>query len=95
MALQAHRHRDMDSGHECWPPRPNAQASPDVFVNKRGWHRLTDAWEPHCCGPACHPSNLATGSPTVYANGLPVGRVTDQVACGSVAVTGSSDVFAE
>ena len=42
-----HRHRDMGTGHGCWAPRPNAIASPDVFVNGKGWHRVGDAWETH------------------------------------------------
>lgn len=43
----ATRLRDNCTGHDCWPPRPNCQGSPDVFVNGRPWHRQTDNWEPH------------------------------------------------
>jgi hypothetical protein len=45
----AHRHTDICTGHSpCFPPRPNAQASPNVFINNLGSHRLTDAWQSHC-----------------------------------------------
>ena len=91
--LPAHRLGDICTGHSCYPPRPNVQASPNVFVNGKGWHRQGDAWAVHCCGPSCHGSVLAAGSTTVFANKKPVARITDPVACGSVALTGSGDVF--
>ncbi|MEW5885469.1 MAG: PAAR domain-containing protein [Pseudomonadota bacterium] len=93
----AHRHRDLCSGHGCWPPRPNAQASTDVRINGRGAHRVGDAWEVHCCPaiPECHGSVQAGGSPTVYVNGQALARVGDAVACGSACASGSADVFAD
>jgi len=42
------RHTDICSGHGCYPPRPNNQASTNVFINDLGSHRLTDSWAPHC-----------------------------------------------
>jgi len=39
---------DICTGHGCWPPRQNIEASPNVFVNGRGVHRLGDAWAVHC-----------------------------------------------
>ena len=88
----AHRHRDICTGHGCWPPRPNATASPDVFVNGLGQHRLTDSWLVHCCG-GCHAGVAATGSPNVFVNGLNACRIGDAVSCGSFMATGSPDVF--
>ena len=78
----AARFQDICSGHGCWPPRPNNQASPDTFVNGRGWHRRTDSWEIHCC-PPCHGGNLKDGSPDTFVNGLEGGRCHDPVDCGS------------
>ena len=95
MGLPAVRLGDVCSGHSCWPPRPNTQGSPNVYVNKLPWHRVGDAWATHCCGLSCHDSVLATGSPTVRVNGIPAGRITSRVACGSVAVTGSPDTRCE
>lgn len=88
------RLEDTCTGHGCYPSRPNASASPNVFVNNRGAHRVGDAWQSHCCGPACHGSNQASGSPTVFVNGCALARVGDAVACGSANATGSPDVFA-
>ena len=34
---------DVCTGHGCWPPRPNVEASPNVFVNSIAVHRLYDA----------------------------------------------------
>ncbi|MCX7999773.1 MAG: hypothetical protein N3A69_12625 [Leptospiraceae bacterium] len=39
---------DKSCGHGCWPPRPNDEGSPNVFVNSRPVHRLGDHWETHC-----------------------------------------------
>jgi uncharacterized Zn-binding protein involved in type VI secretion len=91
-----HRKGDIGTGHGCWPPRPNIQGSPDVFCNSIPVHRQSDAWGVHCCPPipACHGSNLAAGSSTVFANGLQLARIGDPVACGSNAATGSGDTFA-
>lgn len=33
---------DKCSGHDGWPPRPNIEASTNVFVNDLGVHRLGD-----------------------------------------------------
>lgn len=85
---------DMCSGHDCHPPRPNSSASPNVFANMMPIHRQTDKWVVHCCGKSCHPSVLASGCSTVYANNLQVGRIGDPVACGSVVASGSPNVFA-
>ncbi len=91
----AHRHQDVCTGHGCYPSRPNIEASADVFVNGLGWHRVGDAWAAHCCGPPCHGGALAAGSPTVFVNGMPAGRIGDPVDCGSRCATGSPDVFAD
>ncbi len=88
----AARLSDKCSGHGCWPPRQNNQASDDVFVNERGQHRKDDQWAIHCCpGRGCHISVLLAGSPICFANEKQRGRLQDFVACGSVVATGSSD----
>ena len=85
---------DICTGHGCYPPRPNDQGSPDVFVNGIPVHRTSDHWSVHCCPPPCHDSNLAAGSSTVFANGLGVARIGDPVACGSSCAQGSGNVIA-
>lgn len=32
----------------CYPPRPNIEASPNVYVNGIAVHRETDGWATHC-----------------------------------------------
>jgi len=85
---------DLCTGHGCWPPRANSQASGTVFINGRGAHRVADAWLPHTCPtiPETHSSVLAQGSPTVFVEGRALGRIGDAVACGSAVATGSPDV---
>lgn len=93
MAIPVHRHTDICTGHGCFPPRPNAQASSDVIVNNLGWHRQSDSWMPHCC-VTCHGGNLVSGSPNVFVNNFQAARMGDPVSCGSRAMTHSPDVFA-
>lgn len=90
---QAARFSDLCTGHGCFPPRPNDQGSPNVIINMRSAHRLGDHWAVHCCGPACHDSVTAQGSPNVFVNSIPQARVADAVACGSNIMTGSHNVF--
>lgn len=93
----AHRLGDIGTGHSCYPPRPNVEASPNVFVNGIAWHRQGDAWGVHCCPgspPPCHAGTLSAGSSTVFVNGKQAARVGDPVSCGSAAAIGSSNVFA-
>jgi len=90
-----HRLGEVCSGHSCYPPRPNVQASPNVFAEGIAVHRQTDAWSSHGCpGKKPHSSVLALGSSTVYVNGLQCARIGDPVACGSNAAMGAMTVFA-
>ncbi len=90
------REEDTCTGHGCWPPRPNSTWSGNVICNNKGVHRATDGWKPHTCPsiPETHGSELASGSSTVYANSLQVGRIGDPVACGSAVAKGSGNTFA-
>ena len=83
---------DICTGHGCYPPRPNVQASPTVFVNGIAVHRQSDTWATHSCS-SCHGGVLARGCHTVFVNGLEMGRIGDPVSCGSHVAMGSSDVF--
>ena len=79
---------DICSGHACFEPRPNDQASPNTYAGGIAVHRQSDHWVTHCCThpevpDGCHDSNLAKGSSTVYVNGLQCARIGDPVACGS------------
>ena len=88
----AARLADLCTGHGCWPPRPNDQASIDVIINRRAAHRQTDHWAIHCCGD-CHDGHLQRGSQTVLINNLPAARIGDPVDCGSYVMTGSDNVI--
>jgi len=86
---------DLCTGHGPWPPRPATGASGDVFAEGLAVHREGDGWAVHCdATPVCHGGALAAGSGTVFANGLPLGRVGDPVDCGSSVATGAGTVFA-
>lgn len=81
------------TGHGCFPPRPNDEASDDVFVNNFRVHRQSDHWETHSCPPDEHDSTLASGSSTVFVNNLECSRIGDPVACGSLIAEGSVNVL--
>lgn len=93
MGMPVARLKDVDSGHGCYSPRPNTQASSNVFVNGRGVHRQGDGWMTHCCY-GCHTGNTSGGSSTVFVNGKAMARITDSVSCGGVIMTGSGNVSA-
>lgn len=84
---------DKCSGHNGFPPRPNNQASSNVFVNNLGVHRVGDSWETHC-NNSCHSGIASSGSSTVFCNSKGVCRIGDSVSCGSTMVEGSTNTFA-
>lgn len=86
---------DMCTGHGCWPQRPNDTASSDVYVEGLGIHRQGDHWVSHCCpNQGCHDGVLASGSGSVYINGLQCSRVGDPIDCGSSILTGAGTCYA-
>lgn len=86
---------DVSTGHGCWPPRPNSEGSPDVFINGQPAHRVGDAWPDHTCPaiPETHNGVCASGSSTVMVNGKPLARIGDSVSCGDAIAQGSGNVF--
>lgn len=42
------RQGDNCSGHSCFPPRPGATYSPNVYVNNRKVERKGDTLQQHC-----------------------------------------------
>lgn len=84
---------DLCSGHDGYPPRPNDEASEDVFVNGLGVHRLGDHWPSHC-NDDCHDGVASSSSLTVFANSKGVCRIGDSISCGSTMAEGSEDTFA-
>ena len=89
-----HRRTDLCSGHGCWPSRPSATWSPNVFVNNLEVERFTDMMEVHCCDPACH-DGVHIGRHTVFANKLDIQVHSDPIDCGSYAMEHSPDVFVD
>jgi hypothetical protein len=86
-----HRKTDLCTGHGCWPPRPSATWSPDVFTNNLETERFSDSMQLHCCG-ICH-SGEHVGEHDVYANSLDVQVCGDPITCGSSCGECSSDTF--
>lgn len=84
---------DVCTGHDCYPPRVNDEASENVFVNGIGVHREGDHWVEHTCGDNTHDGTLETGSSTVFVNGVPAARIGDPISCGSLSAQGSPSVF--
>jgi uncharacterized Zn-binding protein involved in type VI secretion len=84
---------DICSGHDCFPPRVNDEASNNVFINGLGAHRKGDHWVTHCCTIICHDGIAEEGSSKVFINGKAAVRIGDPITCGSVSAQGSPSVF--
>jgi uncharacterized Zn-binding protein involved in type VI secretion len=78
------------TGHGGFPPRLATSASTNTFIEGIGVHCVGDTWAEHSDGHSSHSSVLATGSPKTFLKGLPVGRVGDAIACGSLVATGAN-----
>jgi uncharacterized Zn-binding protein involved in type VI secretion len=89
---------DLCSGHPAGPtyftPRPAIGGSPDVLCEGIPVVRMGDLWAPHTNIISVHPGSGVGGSQTVFVNGAPLMRTMDPIDCGSVALMGSSTVFA-
>lgn len=81
---------DLSTGHYPFGPRPNDEASSNVFVNGKGVVRVGDHWAVH----GTHDGVQATGSSSVFVNGKAVARIGDAISCGDFVAEGSSNVFA-
>lgn len=64
-----------------------AVVSPNVYVNGRGLHRLTDTGPTNC--PHGGTFESVQGSSTVFCNGLPVVRLGDTTVCQVCGQSGS------
>ena len=95
-AKPATRIGDRDLPHCSLPTR--AQGSDDVFVNGIPWSLFSHLNDAHLKpgGEDCvtHRAPIATGSDTVFINGLGAGRIADEVAGCTAVAEGSDDVFA-
>jgi uncharacterized Zn-binding protein involved in type VI secretion len=87
---------DLSTGHSsCYPPRPNIEASGDVFANGISCHRIGDAWFQHGTGDCTpHTGVTSAGSGSVFVNGRSIARIGDPISCGDTIAQGSGDVFA-
>ena len=97
MGLPIARLMDLDSWHDCGQPF-RLTTSKGVYVNGLPVSLLGDPNTTHiingkdpCTVP--HVGNIAIGSPKVYVNGRPVGRVSSMVPMCGMVVTGSPNVY--
>lgn len=88
------RKGDRCTGHDGFLPRVSISGSNNVFCNNKPVHRKNDEWDIHCNSLSCHNGILSSGSPKVFANGIAIARVGDQIDCGSFIAEGSVNVFA-
>lgn len=67
--------------------------APKVWVEGLNISVVGDQVESHGMKPHASPV-IATGSPTVFANGSPVARIGDSASCGHQIPTGTARTFA-
>ena len=87
---------DFTTGHGCFPARPSIAACHSVFANDIPVIILGDSegvYAIHCCGSSCHGGYLSGGSPNVFVEDQPVGRIADPISCGDHVGVGSPDCF--
>lgn len=71
-----------DKGEGCCPHNrsgTNTTASPNVFINGKGAHRLNDTGGTNCPHGGSYKSTSASG--TVFANGMGITRIGDTTGC--------------
>ena len=94
MTLPPCRHATDKCGGECTnTPSVSQTSSSDVYFEGILSVRQTDVFTPH---PATDPHTgrkVASGSSTVYVNGLQVARISDPIDCGAFVAEGASTVF--
>ena len=88
------RKPDVCTGHGCFPARPPASWSGNVFVNGLEALRQADAYQAHGCAVCVpHGGTVAAGSGSVYINDRQAARIGDPVDCGSAIAVGSPNVI--
>ena len=86
---------DIGGHHDSCPNVPLVSCSENVFVNGRGAGRVSDSYAGHSCFiHPVHTPHIASGSSSVFVNGLPLARIGDATDCGGVVIEGSENVFA-
>ncbi|WP_339009603.1 type VI secretion system PAAR protein [Aeromonas popoffii] len=83
---------DIGTDHDGYPPTKIITGSPDVLIDGKPVARVSDQLEPHTKpGSSPHPRAIASGSSTVFINGLPMAITGGSIDCGGV-IIGSSTV---
>ncbi len=93
MAKNAAKVGDTGTNHDGFPPTPIIAGSSNVFIDGQPAARVTDPLEEHSKpGSPPHPRHIASGSSTVFVNGLSLAITGGAVDCGGE-VVGSGTVF--
>ncbi|ACX89982.1 PAAR repeat-containing protein [Pectobacterium parmentieri WPP163] len=93
MARNAAKVGDIGTDHDGFPSTPIIAGSSNVFIDGKSAARVTDPLEEHSKpGSPPHPRHIASGSCTVFVNGLPLAITGGTVDCGGE-VVGSGTVF--
>lgn len=89
------RIKDIESGHQCWPPVPVITGSLNVFVNKKAALRVGDVTAVHVCGNnPPHTDKCVKGSTKIFCNKKAIMRIGDVLSFGAVMTQGSHTVLA-
>tara|TARA_A200000113_G_scaffold213673_1_gene216303 strand:+ start:1487 stop:1786 length:300 start_codon:yes stop_codon:yes gene_type:complete len=89
------RLKDIESGHQCWPPVAVVTGSTNVFVNSIAAIKVGDKTSVHVCGNnPPHPDTCSKGSVTVKVNRKDAMRIGDLLSGGGVMTQGSHTVLA-
>ncbi|QOL15191.1 type VI secretion system PAAR protein [Dickeya dianthicola] len=93
MSNNAAKVGDMGTDHEGFPPTAIISGSANVFIDGLPAARMSDPLDMHDKPDSPpHPRHIATGSSTVFVNGLALAITGSQVSCGGE-IVGSGTVY--
>lgn len=85
---------DASAGH-CFSARPTDSAGQGTVFTNGILSTIIGAHYPnHVCGISIHDGSASSGSSSVFAEGVAIHRIGDDISCSDVSASGSPDVFA-
>lgn len=87
---------DIGTDHHGFPPTPIIVGSANIYIDGKPAARVGDPLAPHSKPKhPPHPRNIATGSCSVFFNGLPAALTDSEIDCGGVIIGSSSVTIGE
>ncbi|MGL4886690.1 MAG: type VI secretion system PAAR protein [Aeromonas veronii] len=87
---------DIGTDHDGFPPTPIIEGSQDIIIDNKPAARVGDKLAPHAKpGSPPHDRTIASGSKTVFFNGMPAAITGGGISCGGTVIGGSSVIIGD